>query len=819
MNPADPTQLCEWLERGGAARVWFVGIGGCGMSALAHVMLDLGHQVHGSDQAENADTAALRARGAVIHAGHAAANVLQARPGLVVYTPAIRRENPELAAAGQLAVPIVRRAMLLAALLRRQRAICVAGMHGKTTTSALLAFALDRLGAAPSHAIGAAVPQLGRHGRMGAFSEASLKLAAGAGRPEAGAAATAAAMAGDRAHLLRRPDPERWFVAETDESDGTLPLFAPAHAIVLNVDEEHLDYYANLEAVCAEFEAFASRTAGVLIYCADDPHLVRLLAGRPGAVSFGFNPAADYRIESLTSPSQPLTRPPISRFELWQAGERVGEFTTALAGEKNISNAAAVAALLHRLEFAPADIAAAIAPFRGATRRQEMLLADARFRVMDDYGHHPEEIRATLRALKESGAARLLVAFQPHRFTRTRALLRQFATAFAGADALWLTEVYAASEDEIPGANGAALAEAVRATGQPAEFIPVVDDLVPALRAALRPGDTVLFLGAGDITRAAHTLAAELRHEATHMKDEFFRELTAALSAGTVVRRDEPLARRTTLRVGGPADCYVEPADENDLRAVLAWCARRGVPWRLLGRGSNLLVRDGGFRGVIVSLSQGHFSRIEREGERLRCGAGARLKDVALTAKRHGLGGLEFLEGIPGSIGGALRMNAGAMGASTFETVESVRFMDAEGNLHERAAGEVDVRYRSCPLFKDHIALGAVLRGSPADPARIAARMQECARKRWSSQPRQSSAGCMFKNPGAVPAGKLIDELGLKGLRVGHAVVSDVHGNFIVNEGGATAADVLELIELVRRRVREARGIELESEVEIIGEP
>ncbi|PYM16092.1 MAG: UDP-N-acetylmuramate--alanine ligase, partial [Verrucomicrobia bacterium] len=435
-----------------------------------------------------------------------------------------------------------------------------------------------------------------------------------------------------------------------------------------------------------------------------------------------------------------------------------------------------------------------------------------------DYGHHPSEIAATLKALRGLDCRRLLVVFQPHRYTRTQHLLKEFATCFADADKLWLTEVYAASEAEIPGVNGALLAEAVRAQGQNVEFTGSLKELPDAVRAAMQPGDLVLFLGAGDVTSAAHELAERLREEMPTNKEQFFAALSAATSSATVLRQNEPLAKKTTLRVGGPADFYVEPAAEVELAAVLRLCGEHQVPFVMLGRGSNLLIKDGGIRGAVICLAHPNFSRVEIIGNRLHCGAGAKLKTVAVEAKRHGLSSLEFLEGIPGSVGGALRMNAGAMGSWMFDVVETIRFMDCAGQAHERKASEVNVEYRGCPLFKNHIALGATLEGEPATREVVEQRMQTFSRKRWTSQPAASSAGCIFKNPGPIPAGKLIDELGLKGMRVGGAAVSDVHGNFIVNQGNATAKDVLALIEIVRQRAKAARGIDLETEVEILGE-
>ena len=294
-------------------------------------------------------------------------------------------------------------------------------------------------------------------------------------------------------------------------------------------------------------------------------------------------------------------------------------------------------------------------------------------------------------------------------------------------------------------------------------------------------------------------------------------ELAGCVSLATDICRDEPLAKHTTLRIGGPADVYVEPASEADLVAAVKFCHERSLPFFVIGRGSNLLVRDGGFRGVAICLAQPNFSRIEVAGERLHCGAGAKLNNIANEAKRNGLGGVEFLEGIPGSVGGALRMNAGAMGCATFNVIESVRFMDHTGKIQERSRAGMPVEYRCCPLLKDHIALGAVFRCLPAPREEIEKRMKEFSERRWASQPAAPSAGCTFKNPATISAGKLIDELGLKGTRVGGAAVSTEHGNFIVNDGNATARDVLELIAILQQQAKTERGIELQTEVEIIG--
>jgi UDP-N-acetylenolpyruvoylglucosamine reductase len=872
------TQVSGLLENAPpGAPVYLIGAGGCGVSGLGHLLLDLGFRVAGSDVVANQETRDLQARGARIHLGHSARQLKEAQPILAVYSSAVRLNNPELREAEQRQIPIVRRAVLLAALVGRQQGICVAGMHGKTTTTALLAFALENLSANPGYAVGAHVPQLERHARLSPQGASSFRSSQREEAPTSPPSAT------EKASLLALAAAQSLFVVEADESDGTLREFSPHHAIVLNVDEEHLDYYANLDAVCREFAHFGSQTREKLVFCADDSRLAELFARRPASVSHGFHALANYRAV-LPRSRDDLSRPDphfSTTFQVWHDGAKLGVFSIRLVGEKNVSNATAVIALLHELGYAAADIARAIADFKGAARRQQELFRDARFCVFDDYGHHPAEIEAVLAAFKGLGPRRLLVAFQPHRYTRTQALMNEFATCFKDADRLWITDIYSASEPEIPGVTSARLVEVIRAAqlkrevgadarphpqeegavapasveseacspaekrdlvltlpgrvGQgeggsvalseasqlrkvPVEYIPSFTDLRRTVRAAMLAGDVVVFFGAGDITKAAHELAAELREEFVTPDETLLAELTALLSANSVVKSAEPLAKRTTLRVGGKADFYVEPASEDDLAHVLKFCAKHQLKFTLLGRGSNLLIRDGGIRGVVICLCHPNFSRLEIVGDKIQAGAGVRLKAVSVEARRAGLTGLEFLEGIPGSVGGSMRMNAGAMGSWLFDVVERIRFMDYSGTVHERNASEVNVEYRGCPLFKSHIALGVVLKGVSVGKEAVAARMDQFSAKRWESQPKEPSAGCIFKNPKSIPAGRLIDELGLKGTRVGGAMVSDMHGNFIVNDGHATARDVLNLIAVIKDRARSARGIELETEVEILGE-
>ncbi|MEY5010280.1 MAG: UDP-N-acetylmuramate--L-alanine ligase, partial [Verrucomicrobiota bacterium] len=297
----------------------------------------------------------------------------------------------------------------------------------------------------------------------------------------------------------------------------------------------------------------------------------------------------------------------------------------------------------------------------------------------------------------------------------------------------------------------------------------------------------------------------------------FLEEMQAAMGAG-VARLYEPLAKHTTMRVGGPAQFWAEPETEEGFARLVRFCTEKLVPLFVMGRGSNLLVRDGGVPGVVVRLGRGEFRRMEWKDGLLTAGVGVKLKELAYSARDAVVGGFEWMEGIPGNLGGGLRMNAGAMGVEAFDQVVSVRYVDRHGEFHTRTPGELDVHYRHVGGLEKCYAVSATLKGAGSDPAEIERLLEVSQQKRRSSQPRESSAGCVFKNPATVPAGRLVDELGLKGTRCGRAKVSEVHGNFIVNEGGATAGDVLALIEQVRDRALRERGITLETEVQIVGQ-
>lgn len=302
--------------------------------------------------------------------------------------------------------------------------------------------------------------------------------------------------------------------------------------------------------------------------------------------------------------------------------------------------------------------------------------------------------------------------------------------------------------------------------------------------------------------------------------DDFAAAVAPLLSPAAKLRREEPLGPKTTMRVGGAARVYAEPAADSDLAALLRAAHSQGLPVLMLGRGSNLIVPDEGVDGLVVSLAHEAWAKFEPCGDgRVWVGAGLRLKNLCGLATKAGLVGFEFLEGIPGNIGGGLRMNAGAMGGWMFDVVEEVRLMTLDGEVRTLPKSAMHVAYRHCEELHDAVALGALLRPAAcADADAIARQIDVYRKKRQESQPREPSAGCIFKNPPGMSAGRLIDEAGLKGTRVGDAEVSPVHANFIVNCGAATGSDVLELIRRIRARVKEAKGIDLEPEALLFGQ-
>jgi len=746
-------------------KIHLIGVAGSGMSGIAALLLELGHEVSGSDKTSTVETDRLRRLGLRFHQNHHADDASDA--DLIVFSSAIAIDNPILLSARDFGKPAVRRAEVLAAIMRTKRAILIAGMHGKTTTSAMTAHVLREAGLHPSHYVGAEIPILGSNAHWDPLGE--------------------------------------YFVAEGDESDGTLRCFQPRHSLILNIEEEHLDFYVDLAAIEKAFAQLIEQTTGTLFYSADDANTARLCAQRKGAISYGFSENADYRGTDIE------LRDFASVFCVYLRGQQLGEAVLNVPGRHNVQNAIGVIALANELGISFEKIAASLRKFEHARRRFEIKYASDRFLLVDDYAHHPSEIRATLKTARSTRRKRVLAMFQPHRFSRTKALCHKFGDAFDDADRVVVTDVYPASETPIPGISGQTIADEIARHGhRGVSYQPRFEWVHRDIGNMLDAGDLILSMGAGNIHEQLSILAADL---------VIAEKLKAIVGEEGDVRLYEPLSKHTTLRVGGPAQFWVEPRNENAFAELIRFCRSENLPLFVIGRGSNLLVRDGGIRGVVVHPRGGDFDKIEVDSNEITAGVGAKLKEVAYAGKAAGIGGLEWMEGIPGAVGGGLRMNAGAMGAQTFENVVRVSYLDAEGNPHTKTRDELEVHYRSFPLLENNFAVSAVFRGQPAPAEQIARKLHASQEKRRTSQPIAKSAGCIFKNPQNCPAGQLVEELGLKNSGIGKARVSEVHGNFIVNDGGATAAEMLELIEKIKTVARAQRGIELETEVQVVGEP
>ncbi|MDP0499186.1 MAG: UDP-N-acetylmuramate--L-alanine ligase [Verrucomicrobiales bacterium] len=746
-------------------QIHLIGVAGSGMSGLALLLLGMGHKVSGSDRVTSKETTRMQGLGLVFSSPHTPEAVKGA--DLVVFSSAIKPDNPAYAAAVEEKIPLFRRAECLAAILHTRKGIVISGTHGKTTTSAMTAHVLREAGLKPSHYVGAEIPILGANAKWSETGE--------------------------------------FMVAEGDESDGTLALYHPEHSVILNIEAEHLDFYRDLEHIREVFTKLADQTRGKLVYCAEDPVAHELCGEREGTVSYGWE-EADYTAEDVRDLRGS------SAFTVKKYGEVLGDIELGIPGHHNILNALGAVAVADSVGAEFPDVARALATFAGAKRRFETKYLSENYRIIDDYGHHPTEIAATLQTARTLKPKRIIVLFQPHRYTRTQLLADEFGKVLQAADRVFISDVYPASEQPIEGVSGQTLVDAMAEHGDvPAVFLPDLRTAHHMVGSVLKPGDLLITLGAGNVHEAGAKVARDLA---------VLEEMRGLMPEGEIDGKlYEPMARHTTMLVGGPAQFWMEPHSFYGMAFLVNYCRDRGIPVRVVGRGSNLLVRGGGIRGAVIHPTGGPFSDVSlgARGE-ITAGAGVRLKKLASFAGASGLGGFEWMEGIPGNVGGALRMNAGAMGADTFSQVVRVTFLDEDGVIRTRERDEIVAHYRNAPELRRNFALQAVFKGKPDKPENIKARWEAAREKRKGSQPTMASAGCTFKNPEYIAAGRLIDSLGLKGETIGAAMVSETHANFVVNQGGATAEELLELIDAVQRKAKEERGVELETEVKILGE-
>lgn len=746
-------------------RIHLIGVAGSGMSGLARMLMEIGHRVSGCDRSTSRETERLQQAGLDFYSPHSATPVQDA--DVVVYSSAIREDNVALHAAREAGIPCIRRAECLAAILNNKKGIVVAGSHGKTTTSSLTAHLLREGRLRPCHYVGAEIPVLGANAHWNEESE--------------------------------------YLVAEGDESDGTLVNYLPEYSIILNIEAEHLDYYRDLDHIKSVFNKLCSQTRGKIIYCKSDPGAVDVCSAYPNSISYGWE-NADYTADEVEVKSGRTV------YTIHRGDQTLGRVELGVPGRHNVLNSLAAVALALELGCDFAAIVRGLASFAGARRRFETKYLSHDYRIVDDYGHHPTEIAATLATARSLKPERLVVLFQPHRYTRTKLLRDDFGRVLKEVDHLFVADVYPASEPPIPGISGQTIVDAVQEQGGgQVQFLPDLRRAHHIIGNFLRPGDLFLTLGAGNVHDAGTRIANDLRLLAEMQQD---------CGSSFTARLYEPMSRHTTIGVGGCAQFWLEPDSAAAARSVLTFFKDRNIPVYFVGRGSNLVVRDGGIRGAVIHLSCGEFEELRADGCCITAGAGVKLKKLAAFAAAQGISGFEWMEGIPGCVGGSLRMNAGSMGGDMWNIFSSAEAMDKEGApLHFDKKTMQGAQYRMIPEFEHNIVLRATFCGAPSDRSEIEGKMQQFHEKRRATQPQQPSAGCTFMNPSPeLPAGRLISDLGLKGHTIGGAQVSELHANFIINTGSAKATDVTELIDFIRRRAKQEYGVELKAEVQVIGE-
>ena len=467
-------------------QIHFVGIGGIGMSGIAEVLLNLGYKVSGSDLKNSSATQRLAGLGAAVFEGHRAENIAGAE--VVVTSSAIAQENPEVVEAHRLHVPVIQRAEMLAELMRLKYGIAIAGMHGKTTTTSMVAAVLAGGGLDPTVVVGGRVDAMGSNARLGK---------------------------------------SQYLVAEADESDRSFLKLSPILSVVTNIDREHMDCYRNMRDVKKTFLEFMDRVPfyGMVVVCNDDPMLRRLLPqAQRRTVTYGTKRGSDFwiKIPTLRQAQGRLSRArnaremghppnPMSRFHVHYRKKDLGEFTLHVPGVHNILNATAAIAVGVGLDVPVDAIRAGLDQFRGVDRRFQLRGRAAGVSVIDDYGHHPTEIKATLAAARSCGFRKVHVIFQPHRYTRTRDLMEEFTTAFGEADSLFVLDIYAASEKPIEGVSGEALASAIREKGgKEARYASSFAEAVDAAAEAAHEGDMILTLGAGSVSQLGPMILEKL---------------------------------------------------------------------------------------------------------------------------------------------------------------------------------------------------------------------------------------------------------------------------------------------------------------------
>jgi UDP-N-acetylmuramate--alanine ligase len=755
--------------------VHLIGIGGSGLSAIARLLMESGIQVSGSDRVLSPLARDLANAGATVYTGHAAENIAGA--DLVIRSSAVTEDNPEVVAAQAAGIPVMKRHELLGEIMASHFGIAVAGTHGKTTTTAMTAWVLTALEQDPSFIIGGVSKNLGTNAH------------AGKGRA---------------------------FVLEADEYDRTFLALRPDLSIVTMVEHDHPDCYPTPEEYREAFVEFVQRLkpGGTLLVCKDDPEAASLQAATAETVhtfTYGLDPQSDYYAANL--------KPGLLgyRFDvIWQSKSLVS-IELSVPGEHNVRNALAAFAAAHQLGLNVQAAAKALSEFCGTGRRFDVQGEVRGVVVVDDYAHHPTEIKTTLAAARSRYPGRRIWAvWQPHTFSRTQALLSAFLGAFQNADRVIVTEIYAAREKKqaFSGADIVRQMDSTRTV-----FAPTLENATQHLIKHLHPGDVLLVLSAGDADQISAQVLEILKRKESHRKPRL-EELRAEFD--NRLQENVLLSNYTTAHVGGPVDGLLVANSAADLEAFATKLWKLAIPFKVIGSGSNLLVSDSGYEGVVI-INRARAIKVDVKGETpfVSAESGASLGGLARQVALRGLSGLEWASTIPGTVGGAVYGNAGAHGGDVSSSLLLADILHPNRGKESWSAQQMDYEYRSSRLKRNPdgaLILGAKFKLLSSTPTDVQVRMAEFSARRRNTQPPGASLGSMFRNPPGDYAGRLIEAAGLKGKRIGGAEISSIHANFFINDESASADDIYQLIQLARKKVMNAFGIQLELEIELLGD-
>ena len=749
-------------------RVHIVGVAGAGMSALAVVLAGLACEVSGCDEGNVDLLGELAHRGIRTFPGHDVAHVEHA--DVVMWSPAVSNDHVELASARRRGATMLPRPRVMAELARRQRLVGLAGTHGKTTATSMLVHIMRAARRDDARLVGAPVRGVGFGGHFGP---------------------------GD-------------LLAEVDESYGAFTELTPYALGLLNVEADHLDYYGSLAALEGAFGDVLERTTGPVVVWCDDPGASRVASNLSRHhVSVGTSDTDEWRLVDV------VTSRHGARARL--VGEHVIDLDLAVTGRHNLANAAVAGVLAVNVGVAPAVVSEGLAAFVGAPRRFEHLGTWRGLDVVDDYAHLPGEISATVAAARAGGYRRIVAVFQPHRVSRTINIGAGFAPAFDDVDEVIVVDIYGAGEPNPDGVTGEVVAQHLRDRGVVSStYAPHFVDAARALERVTRGADLLLILGAGDVTGVLD-----------HLPEWRSGGLRRAAPSATAFFGDDPrvtyaaaLGPRTTYRVGGAASALLVLASEDDLADFSSRLGGLDRALWVLGNGSNVLVADGTHEAVAVRLD-GEFRDLEvlDEGDgrvRVRAGAGLDLPVAARRLANDGVVGFEWAVGVPGTFGGAVAMNAGGHGSDMKSSVRRVEVWSA-GRRRWRDASELAFSYRSSALSAGELVTRVELELTHGDARMARETLSRIVRWRRENQPGGANAGSVFRNPEGDHAGRLVEAAGAKGLRVGSAVVSEKHANFIIADAGGRAADVAALMNVVRERVRDSSGVWLDLETRLWG--